>query len=449
MKDNKLEKLRKKINTVDDQILELFSQRSKIVKEIGKNKDNKITVVDLDREEIILNRLLKKTKGDYSKDTIIRIWRELFQASSNLQVPNSSPIQTKRSIRSINVYKGGKSSIKGKRNIIKLSSNENTHGPSPKVLKNLKLHKIVNRIHRYPDIDGSTLRNRIAKLNRIDPDRIVLGCGSDEILLFAALSFCKDGDEIIQAKHGFEMYPIIAKIVGATTKYAKEDKNYKVTTKSICDQITGATKLVYLANPNNPTGNYLSRKEIVELINSIPKNVILVIDGAYAEYVIKKDFEKKFSLTDDFENIILTRTFSKSYGLAGLRIGWSYSSKKIANILNQVKGPFNTSIFSQEIALSAIEDQNYIKNIVNKNIKIKNWFENELKKMKIKTLPSFANFSFLHTTKEHAEILFNHLQKDGIIVRQLNSYGLPNCLRITIGKKDEMISTINSLKKLI
>ena len=449
MNDNKLEKLRQKINIVDDQILDLLTQRSKIVTEIGNYKDKKTSVIDLDREEMILNRLLKKTKGNYSKDSIIRIWRELFQASTNLQTPNNVPIQTKRSINSISIYKGGKSSIIGKNKIIKLSSNENSHGPSPSVLKNLNIHKIINRIHRYPEIDGSTLRNKIAKLNNIDEDRIVLGCGSDEILLFAALSFCKDGDEIIQAEHGFEMYPIIAKIVGATTKYALEDNNYRVNVKSICDKITDATKLIYLANPNNPTGSYLSKEEILEIAKSIPSNVILVIDGAYAEYVIEQDFDKTFSFADDFDNIILTRTFSKSYGLAGLRIGWSYSSKKIANILNRVKGPFNTSIFSQEIAIAAIDDQNYVREIAKKNIEIKNWFESELNTMNIKTLRSFGNFSFLQTTKDHAEKLSNHLKNDGIIVRQLNSYNLPHCLRISIGKKDEMESTISSLKKLL
>jgi len=449
MKDIELEKLRKNINDVDDKILDLLTHRSKIVSEIGIQKDNKIEVIDLDREEKILNRLLNKSKGNYSKDTIIRIWRELFQASSKLQIPPNTSVQTKRSINSIQVYTGGKSSLKGKNNIIKLSSNENSYGPSPNIFKELNINEITNQMNRYPEIDGLSLRNKIAELHDIDSKRIVLGCGSDEILLFAALSFCKDGDEIIQAEHGFEMYPIIAKIVGATTKFALEDSHYNINIKSICAKITEATKLIYLANPNNPTGNYFSRDQLVELMQSIPNNVVVVIDGAYTEYVIEKDFEKNFSLADKFENIILTRTFSKTYGLAGLRIGWCYSSKKISSILNKVKGPFNTSLFSQKIALAALEDQDYITEIVNQNITIKQWFENELNKMNIKTLPSFANFSFLETTIDYAEKITNHLQNDGIIVRQLNSYNLPHCLRITIGTKQEMESTVKSLKKII
>ena len=448
MKDNEIEKLRLKIDDVDSEILNLLSKRSGIVSEIGKHKSKNTAVVDLNREEMVLNRLLDKAQGNYSKDTIIRIWREIFEASSKLQISKNSSIETKRSIGGIKPYKGGKSSAIGSSRIIKLSSNENSHGPSPKILQKIEINKITNLINRYPEIDGLSIRNKIGELNNINPDQIVLGCGSDEVLLFAALAFCKDGDEIIQAEHGFEMYPIIAKIVGAVTRFAKEDSKYRVSIKSICDQVTDSTKLIYLANPNNPTGNYLNKNELIELMNSIPKNVIVVIDGAYAEYVIEKNFDKDFTLVDRFENIILTRTFSKSYGLAGLRIGWCYTGKRVSEILNKVKGPFNTAFLSQQIALVALDDQNYINEVVNKNNAIKNWFEKELEKINIKTLPSFANFSFLETTTNHAIKISDHLQKDGIIIRQLDSYNLSHCLRITIGTQEEMQSTINSLKKL-
>ena len=449
MIDKKLEELRQKINDVDDKILDLLAQRSDVVSEIGKHKDTTQQVVDLDREQTILNRLLNKTKGEYSKDTIIRIWRELFQASTKLQISSDTHIQTKRSIDSIKVYTGGKASVPGKSNIIKLSSNENSLGSSSNITEIGNLKKITNSLNRYPEISGLTLRKEIAKLHNIDHNRIVLGCGSDENLLFAALSFCKDGDEIIQAEHGFEMYPIIAKIVGATSKYAKEDSTYQVSIESIYDQLTEATKLIYLANPNNPTGTYLKRSEIVKLMQSLPKQVVVVLDGAYAEYVIEKDYDKGFSLVDEFDNIIITRTFSKSYGLAGLRIGWCYASSYVASILNKVKGPFNTTFISQEIAIEALKDQDHINRVANINIEVKKWFENELKNLKIKTRPSFANFSFIESTLDQAEKIANHLLEHGILVRQLNSYNLPHCLRITIGTKTEMEMTINSLKKLI
>ena len=449
MTDKKLKELRQKINDVDDKILDLLAQRADVVSEIGIYKDTNQPVVDLDREQTILNRLLDKTKGEYSKDTIIRIWRELFQASTKLQMSSDSPIHTKRSIDSIKIYTGGKASVQGKSNIIKLSSNENSLGPSSNITEIVNLKNITNSLHRYPEISGLTLRKEIAKLHNIDPHRIVLGCGSDENLLFAALSFCKDGDEIIQAEHGFEMYPIIAKIVGATSKYAKEDSRYQVSIESICNQVTEATKLIYLANPNNPTGTYLKRSKIVKLMQSLPQQVVVVLDGAYAEYVIEKDYDKGFSLVDEFQNIVITRTFSKSYGLAGLRIGWCYASSYVASILNKVKGPFNTTFVSQEIAIEALKDQDHINRVANINFEVKKWFENELKNLKIKTMPSVANFSFLETTQDQAEKIANHLLENGILVRQLDSYNLPHCLRITIGTKTEMEITINTLKKLI
>ena len=448
MDNKKLDTLRGDINSLDDKILDLLKQRAEIVKEIGEQKKSKTDIVDFQREQKVLDRLLQNSKTKYSKDSIVRIWREIFQASTKLQENNSSIITTKRSINSINIYKGGKSSVRGKDNIIKLSSNENSYGPSPKVLNYINKSKTLLNSHRYPSIDGIELREKIAITHNLDANRIILGCGSDETLLFAALAFCQDGDEIVHAKHGFEMYSIITKIVGATSKLIEENTNYTIDVSAILKQVTPSTKIIYLANPNNPTGTYLSRTEIVNLLNKLPKHILLVLDGAYAEYVIKDDYDSGFSLTEEFENIIMTRTFSKVYGLAALRIGWCYSSEKVANILNKVKGPFNTQTISQEIAMLALEDKEYLKEVVNNNYKVKKWFEDELKKMDIKCGSSEGNFSFIQTSESKAREILAQLTNDGIIIRQLDSYGLPNCLRITIGTQQEMIATIESLKKI-
>ena len=448
MDNKKLDMLRGNINALDDKILNLLSKRAEIVTKIGEQKKSNSDVVDYEREQQVLNRILQSTKAKYSKDSIVRIWREIFKASTKLQEKEKTIIDTKRSINSINIYRGGKSSISGKDNIIKLSSNENSYGPSPKILEKINLQERVLSSHRYPNIDGAKLREKLANINNLNTNQIVLGCGSDETLLFAALAFCQDGDEIIHAQHGFEMYSIITKIVGATSKLIKEDDNYNVTVTSILDQVTPSTKIVYLANPNNPTGTYLARSEIIELLNLLPKNIILVLDGAYAEYVTKKDYDNGFSLVDQFENLIITRTFSKAYGLAGIRIGWCYSSKKVASILNKVKGPFNTQTLSQEMAIIALEDKKHLNKVIKNNEEIKSWFETELKKINIKTCPSEGNFSFVETSEENAKKISTHLVNSGIIVRQLDSYGLPNCLRITIGTKEEMERTINSLKNL-
>ena len=448
MDNKKLDVLRNSINLLDDKILDLLRERAEIVSEIGEQKKSYTDVVDYEREQKVLDRILQSTKSKYSKDSIVRIWREIFQASTKLQEIDKSIINTKRSINSINIYKGGKSSLSGKNNIIKLSSNESSYGPSPKVLEKINLQETLSNSHRYPNIDGSKLRDKLASINYLNANQIVLGCGSDETLLFVALAFCQDGDEIIHAQHGFEMYSIITKIVGATSKLVKEDENFKVTITSILDQVTPSTKIIYLANPNNPTGTYLTRNEIIALLEKLPKSIILVLDGAYAEYVTKEDYDNSFSLVDQFANVIITRTFSKAYGLAGIRLGWCYSSEKVASILNKVKGPFNTQSLSQEMAIIALDDKEYLNKVIKSNQEIKSWFEAELKNIKIKTLPSEGNFSFVETSDEEAKKISSHLANSGIIVRQLDSYGLPNCLRITIGTKEEMEVTINSLKSL-
>ena len=180
----------------------------------------------------------------------------------------------------------------------------------------------------------------------------------------------------------------------------------------------------------------------------MPKNIVVVLDGAYAEYVMQDDYDGGFSLAEEFENIIITRTFSKAFGLAGLRIGWCYASEKVAHILNKVKGPFNTQSISQEMAIIALEDKEYLEKVVNNNHVVKKWFEDELKKLDINVHSSEGNFSFVETSKERVKIISTHLINEGILVRQLDSYGLPNCLRITIGTKVEMEETIKSLKKL-
>ena len=445
MKNEELEALREKINLIDDEILKLLSNRSQIVLQIGKHK-NEEKVVDLDREQKVLDRLLTRSKGLYSKDTIVRLWREIFQSSEKLQKSKDSHIQSKRSIENINIYKGGKSTLDTEKKIIKLSSNENPYGPSPKIIEVLNNENLKRNLHRYPEIDGSTLRNAIAKKHSLQEERIILGSGSDEVLLFAALAFCQDGDEILHATHGFEMYSIVSKVVGAVPKKIKEDQNFNIDINTIIDSITDSTKVIYIASPNNPTGTYLPREKIVKLMQTISNNIIVVIDGAYVEYVDRVDYDKGFSLSEEFNNLILTRTFSKAYGLAALRIGWCYTSKKVANIINKIKPPFNTTSISQLMAIKALEDPQYIENIVKLNSEIKTWFEKELSKLKIKIKETQGNFSLIQTTVDGANKIASHLASDGIIVRRLDSYNMANFIRVSIGTKEEMELTINSLK---
>ena len=328
MNKKEIDNLRDKIDKLDNKIISILDERSLIVKSIGKLKNESKNVVDIEREQSILERLLKNLKGYYSKDSIVRIWRELFYASAQLQRGKELDIISKRGIDDIKVYKGGKFTIKGQTSIIKLSSNESAFGPSTNIEKIILKE---NSLHRYPEINGQTLREQLSALHSIHPDQIVLGNGSDEILLMIALAFCHSGDEVIHAKHGFEMYPIIVKAVGAVSVIA-EEINYKVSIDSILQQITPSTKIMFIANPNNPTGTYLNRNDLSELFLRTPKNIVVVIDGAYSEYAINDDYESSFNFIDKYKNVIFTKTFSKAYGLAGIRLGWCYTSKKIASI---------------------------------------------------------------------------------------------------------------------
>jgi len=445
MTKNKIDILREKINDLDDKILNYLNERSRIVSEIGKFKDQSRSVIDINREQSVLNRLLKNLKGHYSKDTIVRIWRELFYASSQIQIESNSNTLAKRGIESIQVYKGGKSFVKGQSDIIKLSSNENALKPSRNVYKIIQQE---NSLHRYGEINGQSLRIQLSNMHSLNVDQIILGNGSNEILLMSALAFCHPGDEIIHSKYAFEMYPIITKIVGAVSVYA-EELNYKVNVDSILNNITTSTKVIFIDNPNNPTGTYLNKKDLNKLLTNIPKNVILVIDGAYSEYVENENYDKGFDLVEKFDNLIITRTFSKVYGLAGIRLGWCYTSKKIASILNKVKSPFNANSMALQMASESLQDIQHLNHIINENKRNREWFEKELKKLHIKCLPSVSNFIFIECNQNSnmAEDIYNILLKNGIIVRQLHSYGLPHCLRITIGTRDEMKKTIEFLNK--
>ncbi len=335
--------------------------------------------------------------------------------------------------------------MKKKKKVIKLSANESALGVSPKVLKLFKSRNY--KVFKYPDSSAKDLRKTISLNFKCKFNQIICGSGSDEVIQMICQLFIKQGDEVIVPQYSFLMYRVYSSIAGAKVVFSKEN-NFKVSTDDIIKKVSKKTKIVFIANPNNPTGTYLTRNEIVDLLDKLPKSIILVLDGAYAEYVTKEDYDHGFSLVDQFENVVITRTFSKAYGLAGIRLGWCYSSEKVASILNKVKGPFNTQRLSQEMAIVALDDKEYLNKVIKNNQEIKIWFEVELNKIKIKTRSSEGNFSFVEMSEKEAKKISVHLANSGIFVRELDSYGLPNCLRITIGTKEEMEATINSLNNL-
>jgi len=449
MKDKNLQSLRGEIDSIDDQLLNLIVKRTSIVDDIGAIKKNQNNIVDKKRESEVISRLLNLHKGNFSKDSIVRIWREIFHTSANIQLKKNNILKTKRGVDSIKLYSGGTSKISGIKKIIKLSSNESPLGPSLKAIQAYK--NSAEKLSRYPELTADSLQQCIAKKHNLNPDQIISGTGSDEVLIFTILAFCSPGDEVIHAIHGFEMYPIMTKYAGAESILASEI-NYKIDINSVIDNISPATKVICIANPNNPTGTYLNHSELRFLMNKISKNIVVLIDMAYAEFADADDYDKTFALADEYNNVIITRTFSKAYSLAGLRLGWGYGDLNIINMVKKVRPPFNLPPGAIAAGIAALEDDDHLKDVVKHNSNIKPWFINELKNLGFNAYETQANFVFVEIQKkdnQSATLINEHLLSKGIAVRFLKTYGLENALRITLGTKDQLEKTISTLKDFI
>ena len=345
-------------------------------------------------------------------------------------------------------YVTGLSQFKDKVAKVKLSANESALGPSPKAIK--EYLKLAKNFKRYPDSDGINLRKTLAKKFKLDPNKIILGSGSDQILELICKIFLKKGDDVIVPKYSFLIYRIYSKMNGAKVLYSNE-KNFTVSVNNILKKVTKKTKIVFIANPNNPTGTYIDKKKLLLLRKKLRSNILLVIDDAYFEYVNQKNYSSGLKLFSNFRNVVVTRTFSKIYGLAGLRVGWGYGSKDIINYLNQVKPPFNINSPALSAAEAAIKDSAWL----NKEVKhVNKWndkFYKEFKKLNIVTNKSFNNFLLINfdKIKKDSNKVFRLLVNSGIFVRKMNIYGIKNSLRVTIGKSDENKKLILKIKKAI
>ena len=449
MNNKDIKILREKIDNLDDKLLQLIIERSSIVEKIGNLKDTSKSVVDKERENNVLNKLIQSHSGNYPKDSIVRLWREIFYSSTKVQLKQQNLLNPKRGISSIKLYKGGTSKIPGLKNIIKLSSNESAFGPSPKAIEAYKKSSL--KLSRYPELTADSLQSVIAKKFNLDANRIITGTGSDEILIFSALAFCSPGDEVIHAKHGFEMYPIVTKYTGAESVLASEI-DYKIDIHSILEKINNSTKLIFIANPNNPTSTYLNKNELENLLKKVPKNIIVVIDAAYAEYVDAKDYDKSFDLTNNFENVLITRTFSKAYSLAGLRLGWGYGSSKLVEIIKKLRPPFNITPGAIAAGIEALNDDEHLHINIKHNNEVKSWFINSINDLGFNAYQTQTNFVFViipPKDKLNASLINEYLLSKGIAVRYLMSYGLENALRITLGKKEELEKVILNLKEFV
>jgi histidinol-phosphate aminotransferase len=331
--------------------------------------------------------------------------------------------------------------------IIKLSSNENALKSSEKAILAYQQH--FNDIFRYADGSATQLRQAIANKYKIDANKIMCGAGSDEIISLIATGFASINDEIIYSEYGFLMYPIAAKRVGAKAVKAKES-NYKTDINSIISSISNKTKIIFIANPNNPTGSYLNDAELNILINNIPPHILLVLDCAYDEYVVANDYPNAFDLVNKHSNVILSKTFSKAFGLASLRIGWCYGHQQIIDVLNKIRGPFNVGGPAQFAAIAAINDDDFILKSRNHNQKWLSIFYKEIANFnRIKAYPSVANFILLDFLEiDNAKEANRILLANGVILREMNGYNLPSCMRMTIGTDEENEIILELLREI-
>lgn len=332
-------------------------------------------------------------------------------------------------ILEIALYVGGESKLPGIAHPLKLSSNENPFGPSPRALAAFRA--AADSLALYPNSGHGSLRRAIGTTLNLDPDRIICGAGSDEIITFLAQTYAGPGDEVIHTEHGFGMYRISALAAGATPVEVPET-NRQVDVDKILAAVTERTRLVFLANPANPTGTLLPESEIERLAKNLPAQTLLVVDGAYAEFV--PGFNGSADLATTRDNVVITRTFSKIHGLGGLRIGWGYGPRHVIDALNRVRGPFNLSGPALAAAEAAILDTAYTDFCRAENIRNRAKLAADLADLGIPSDPSHANFILARFhAADTAAACDAHLRANGIITRRVTSYKLPEALRITIG----------------
>jgi histidinol-phosphate aminotransferase len=332
-------------------------------------------------------------------------------------------------IMDIELYQGGASHVEGLSNVVKLSSNENPFGPSEAAKEAFR--KAAFDLHRYPSTDHASLREAIGQVHGLDPARVVCGVGSDEIIAFLCQAYAGPGDEVIHTEHGFALYKIGAMANGATPVEVPERE--RVTdVDAILAACTERTKLVFIANPNNPTGTMIGEGELTRLADGLPPQALLVIDGAYAEYV--EGYDGGAGLVERRENVVMTRTFSKLYGLGGLRVGWGYGPGHVIDVLNRIRGPFNLSQAALVTAEAAVRDIAWAEKCRNDNTRLRAWLAEALAGHGVPSDTSMANFILARfPTRAAAEACDDYLKSEGLIVRRVAGYKLPNCLRITVG----------------
>jgi histidinol-phosphate aminotransferase len=358
-----------------------------------------------------------------------------------------SALTPRPGIMKIAPYVPGKDSVEGRQTVAKLSSNEGALGPSPKAMA--AYARAAAELHRYPDGDSAALRAAIGRHYGLDAGRIVCGAGSDELLNLLVRAYCGPGDELLYSQFGFLMYPINALGVGAQPVAASE-KDHRCDVDAMLAKVTARTRVVCVANPNNPTGSYITKDDVRRLHAALPKGVLLVIDAAYAEYVSRNDYESGVELVDQAENVVMTRTFSKIYGMGGLRLGWMYGPAGIVDVMNRLRQPFNVNAAAQVAGIAALADIAHTDASRTNNDIWLPWLSAGLSQLGLKPLPSVGNFVLVgFGSKERAAAANDWMMNDGLIPRMVAGYGLPEHLRITIGTESEVRAVQDSLARFV
>ncbi|HLZ65074.1 MAG TPA: histidinol-phosphate transaminase [Aliidongia sp.] len=369
-------------------------------------------------------------------------------STETLTAESTQPV-ARPGVLDIAPYVGGESKVPGVNRVIRLASNEGALGPSPKAIEAYRA--LAGEIHRYPDGGSAALRATLAGRFGLEAERIVCSGGSDELITLLVRAYAGPGDEVLYSQHGFLMYPIAAKGVGATPVAAPETE-LTTDVDAMLAAVTERTKLVFIANPNNPTGTYLPAAEVARLHAGLPAHVVLVIDAAYAEYVAKHDYEPGIELVRRSTNTVMIRTFSKIYGLGGMRVGWAYCPANIADVLNRIRNPFNVNAAGQAAAVASLEDLDFAERSRAHNDKWLPWTSEALSALGLKLTPSVGNFVLAHfpdAPERNADAAWDYMKSRGILTRKMGGYGLPGALRITIGTGEEMKAVVEALSQFL
>lgn len=356
--------------------------------------------------------------------------------------------EPKSGIMDIHPYVGGKSGDGDNANVAKLSSNETPLGPSSDAIEAAK--SMTDQLHRYPDGGAAELCETLATQYDLEASRIICGNGSDELLSLVMLAYAGPGDEVLISEHGFLMYEIYARACGATPVKAPE-KDRTSDVDALLAAVTEKTKILFLANPNNPTGTYIPHSEVVRLRDNLPSHVLLVLDAAYAEYVSLDDYQPGIDLVRAHDNVVMTRTFSKIYGLSALRIGWAYCPENIVQVLHRIRGPFNTNMMAQKAAVAAVKDQAHVDRARAHNDKWLPILTQRLRGIGLEVTPSVGNFiliDFAGSSKSSADA-DKFLTERGLLLRNVAGYGLPSCLRMSLGTDAENIAVMDALQEFL